>query len=99
MERAPLEDIDQLHAAADPEHGFSQGPGGLVECALKGVSFFVHFSQVTPGDLTIVTGVDVDAACQQHCIDPGREVLGQVGQGRQEQWTATHVGDGLGVLT
>ncbi|GAA4011447.1 hypothetical protein GCM10022631_24640 [Deinococcus rubellus] len=99
MERAAFEDIDELHAAADPEHRFSQDPNGPVKRVLKRVSLLVHFSQVTPGHLTIVLGMNVYAADQQHRVDPRCEVFGQFGQGRQEHRTATHVRDGLGVVT
>ena len=99
MQRSTFEDIDELHAAADSEHRFAQDPGGPVERVLERVSLFVHFSQMTPGHLAMVLGVEIHAADQQHRVDPHREILSQVGQGRQEDGTASHVRDGLGVVT
>jgi hypothetical protein len=82
VKRASERDVDQLHAAADAQHGHVALDGSARERDLEGVSLGNGVDRVRPGLLAVGGGIDVGAAGEQQAVDQIECLLGFFGQAR-----------------
>ena len=96
-ERSPLGDVQQLHAAADREHGHVPGTDVLGEQAVEVLPPRVHRPHRRVWHVAVTAGIEVGSTDHhdpvEHVEKPDEVVL--VGQGGEDHGDATRRGDAV----
>lgn len=71
IDAAALDDIHDLHAAADAEHGQILFQCSLADAHFTGITEGVNFAALTKGFLSEQERIDITAAGQQKSVQKG----------------------------
>ena len=94
---APLGDVEQLHAAADRQHGHVPGADVLGQQAVEVFATGVHRSHGWVRHVAIATRVEVGPSHQHHAVEQVEQAndVFLIGQGRQDHGDAARGGDAV----